>query len=239
MHFKFKREKSWIWSWIKSTVLISTSLQRISSDGGSIFKESKGKMLAYVINELHTWILRWRPPGKAILYCFFFLVCFFSLHSTYLVPCPDMTDNGKTMYLEIEGRVPEVPWRSGDAEPDCRLDLIAIWPQRCDASCRSTTAKKGPRVKTFGMNFDKDSKTSAVIIGSTEALPVFCMRCARWERERERERERYRERERERERRKWRHFSNAEIGEEVCTFPCQNAEIGEEFCTFPYQKIAP
>ena len=41
----------------------------------------------------------------------------------------------------------------------------------------------------------------------------MCMRC-------ERERERYRERERER--RKWRHLSSAEIGDEICTFPCQN-----------------
>ena len=48
-----------------------------------------------------------------------------------------------------------------------------------------------------------------------------------------------RERERERDRRKWRHLSSAEIGEEVCTFPCQNAEIGEEFCTFLEKKFAP
>ena len=43
------------------------------------------------------------------------------------------------------------------------------------------------------------------IIGSAEALPILCVRCARWERERERER------------RKWRHFSSAEIGDEFCT----------------------
>ena len=60
-------------------------------------------------------------------------------------------------------------------------------------------------------------------IGSTEALPILCVRCARWERERERERER--ESEREREKRKWRHLSSA--------------EIGDEFCTFPRQKFAP
>ena len=69
------------------------------------------------------------------------------------------------------------------------------------------------------------------IIGSTEALPILCVRCARWERERYRERERVR--------RKWSHLSSAEIGEEVCTFPCQNAEIGEEFRTFPCLKFAP
>ena len=69
--------------------------------------------------------------------------------------------------------------------------------------------------------------TSDLVIGSAEALPILCVRCAWWERERERET------------RKWRHLSSAEIGEEVCTFPCQNAEIGEEFCTFPCQKFAP
>ena len=59
----------------------------------------------------------------------------------------------------------------------------------------------------------------ASVIGSAEALPILCVRCAR----RERERERYRERERERERvrRKWRHLSSAEIGDEFWTFPCQ------------------
>ena len=44
---------------------------------------------------------------------------------------------------------------------------------------------------------------STIIIGSAEALPILCVRCARRERERERERERdteERERERERER---------------------------------------
>ena len=66
------------------------------------------------------------------------------------------------------------------------------------------------------------------IIGSAEALPILCVRCARREREIQRERER----ERERVRRKWRHFSSAEIGDEFCTFHCQNAEIGDEFCTF-------
>ena len=35
-----------------------------------------------------------------------------------------------------------------------------------------------------------------IIIGSAEALPILCMRCARWEREIQRERERERERER-------------------------------------------
>ena len=39
-----------------------------------------------------------------------------------------------------------------------------------------------------------------VIIGSAEALPILCVRCARWERERERERYRERERERDTER---------------------------------------
>ena len=64
------------------------------------------------------------------------------------------------------------------------------------------------------------------IIGSAEALPILCVRCARWERERYRERVR----------RKWSHVSSAELGDEFCTFPCQNAEIGDEFCTFPCQK---
>ena len=59
------------------------------------------------------------------------------------------------------------------------------------------------------------------IMGSAQALPILCVRCARWERERERERERYREWERERERRKWRHHCCAKIGDEFCTFPCQ------------------
>ena len=77
-------------------------------------------------------------------------------------------------------------------------------------------------------------RSAASIIGSTEALPILCLRCARWERVTERERER----ERERVRRKWRHLTNgsAEIGDEFCTFPCQNAEIGDEFCTFPCQN---
>ena len=57
--------------------------------------------------------------------------------------------------------------------------------------------------------------------------------------ERERYREREREIQRERERWKWRHLNSAEIGEEICTFPCQNAEIGEEFCIFPCQKFVP
>ena len=70
-----------------------------------------------------------------------------------------------------------------------------------------------------------------VIIGSAEALPILCVRCARWEREIQRERER--------ERRKWRHVSSAELGDEFCTFPCQNAETGDEFCTFPCQTCPP
>ena len=40
----------------------------------------------------------------------------------------------------------------------------------------------------------------SIIIGSAEALPILCVRYARWERERERDRQRERERERERER---------------------------------------
>ena len=51
------------------------------------------------------------------------------------------------------------------------------------------------------------------IIGSAEALPILCVRCARWERERETKRERVR--------RKWRHVSSAELGDEFCTFPCK------------------
>ena len=47
------------------------------------------------------------------------------------------------------------------------------------------------------------------IIGSAEALPILCVRCARWERERYRER------------RKGRHHFCAKIGDEFCTFPCQ------------------
>ena len=69
------------------------------------------------------------------------------------------------------------------------------------------------------------------IIGSPEALPILCVRCARWERERVTERVR----------RKWRHLSSAEIDDGFCTFPCQNVHlsIGEEFCTFPCQQCAP
>ena len=47
------------------------------------------------------------------------------------------------------------------------------------------------------------------IIGSTEALPILCVRYFWWERERQRYRER--ERERERERRKWRHHCRAKL----------------------------
>ena len=49
-----------------------------------------------------------------------------------------------------------------------------------------------------------------IIIGSAEALPTLCARCARWEREIQREKER----ERERERQKWRHHCHAKIGDE-------------------------
>ena len=83
-------------------------------------------------------------------------------------------------------------------------------------------------------------KNVIIIIGSAEALPILCVRCARWEREREIQRERERERERERD------------GSDVTLVALKLAmnfapflgknfhlSIGEEFCTFPCQKFAP
>ena len=65
------------------------------------------------------------------------------------------------------------------------------------------------------------------IIGSAEALPILCVRCARWKRERERERERYRERKRDR--RKWRHHCRAKIGDE---FTLSHAKNSHNCCEF-------
>ena len=50
-----------------------------------------------------------------------------------------------------------------------------------------------------GITFFSCDTLPWLIIGSAEALPILCVRCARWERERERERDTERERERERE----------------------------------------
>ena len=61
--------------------------------------------------------------------------------------------------------------------------------------CLATDIKQGDPLEAILVVLGR----RALIIGSTEALPILCVRCARWERERERERERYRERERERE----------------------------------------
>ena len=84
---------------------------------------------------------------------------------------------------------------------------------------------------------DEWSKTQDKRSNPSQSYIVRSVRSVR-EIGRERDTEREREREREIDRRKWRHLSGAEIGEEVCTFPCQNAEIGEEFCTFCCQKFA-
>ena len=85
------------------------------------------------------------------------------------------------------------------------------------------------------------------IIGSASALPILCVRCARWERERERERERDRERERrerERERERVRDGSDVtlvalKLAVNFAPFLAKNLHlsIGEEFCTFSCQKI--
>ena len=68
--------------------------------------------------------------------------------------------------------------------------------------------------------------TTDFIIGSTEALPILCVRCARWEREQLR--------------RNRHHLSSAEIGDDFCTFPCQNEHlsIGEEFLHVSMPKIS-
>ena len=79
------------------------------------------------------------------------------------------------------------------------------------------------------------------IIGSAEALPILCARCARWEsweRERERERDTERERERERERRRWRHHCRAKIGDKFTLSLAKNSHKWRWFYTFPCQKFA-
>ena len=65
------------------------------------------------------------------------------------------------------------------------------------------------------------------IIGSAEALPILCARCARWEREMQRERVR----------RKWPHLSSTEIGAEFCTFPCQKFAPWRRVLHFILPKI--
>ena len=60
-----------------------------------------------------------------------------------------------------------------------------------------------------------------LLSASAEALPILCLRCARWERERDTERERQRERER----RKWRYLSSAEIGDEFALFLAKNLNL--------------
>ena len=71
------------------------------------------------------------------------------------------------------------------------------------------------------------------IIGSAEALPILCVRCARWERERERDTER----ERERERRKWRHHCHTNIGDEFTLSLAKNSHLAMSL-HFPCQKFA-
>ena len=71
-------------------------------------------------------------------------------------------------------------------------------------------------------------------IGSAEALPILCVRCARWERERERERDT--ERERERERRKWRHHCRAKIGDKFTLSVAKNSHLAMSW-DFPLPKI--
>ena len=62
------------------------------------------------------------------------------------------------------------------------------------------------------------------IIESAEALPLLCVRCARWEKEREREIQR----------RKWRHLSSAEIGDEfqVAPFLAKICTLAKSFALF-------
>ena len=74
------------------------------------------------------------------------------------------------------------------------------------------------------------------IIGSAEALPILCVRCARWEREIQRERERERERD----------GSDVtlvalKLAMNFAPFLAKNfhLSIGKEFCTFPCQIFAP
>ena len=72
----------------------------------------------------------------------------------------------------------------------------------------------------------------SVIIGSTEALPILCVRYFRWERERERYRQI------ERERRKWRHHCRAKIGDEFTLSLAKNLHNWRWAYTFPCQKFA-
>ena len=121
-----------------------------------------------------------------------------------------------------------------NAGADCwwqRRIVVNSWrDQRCDKSVSfwpksaTTRTRHWMWVPLF---------SAFLSIGSAEALPILCVRCALcvcvcvcvWERERYRERER----ERERERRKWRHLSSAEISDEFCTFPCQKfAHCGQK-----------
>ena len=142
-------------------------------------------------------------------------------------------------------------------------DRSTFWNNRQDCRPFWTTTTRARWPTYLGMHVYRKS-----IIGSAEALPILCVRCARWEREIQREKESERERERERlgsdvtlvaqklamnfapflaKRWNWwwiLHLSlpNAEIGDEFCTFPLPknlHLSIGEEFCTFPCQKFAP
>ena len=74
----------------------------------------------------------------------------------------------------------------------------------------------------------KSSILSLAIIGSAEALSVFCVRCARGERKRERERER------ERDRRKWRHIVALKLAMSL-HFPLQKFALFVSPSHFPSQ----
>ena len=62
------------------------------------------------------------------------------------------------------------------------------------------------------------------IIGSTEALPILCVRYFRWERYRER--------------RKWRHHCRAKIGDEFTLSLAKISHKWRRVYTFPCQKFA-
>ena len=105
----------------------------------------------------------------------------------------------------------------------------ASWRWSPPASCTCTCSAAVDAILHSFKN------AQVVIIGSAEALPILCVRCARWERERERdtererERKRERERERERERRTWRHHCRAKIGDEFTLSFDKIRTIGDKF----------
>ena len=104
--------------------------------------------------------------------------------------------------VHLKQKSPRTNWRSSIFLEEPRNELLG--------QHKLSSLGQGPSMSPGGQG---------CIIGSAEALPILCVRCARWEREIQRKIKR--ERERERERRKWRHLSSAEIGDEFCIFPCQ------------------